>query len=213
MTEADWLACDDPQLMLEELSLVDAWRRRDRRTDLLCVACARLLWPLLADDVKAAVEWKEATAGRGDEDEEVGDEHGRTVKDATDCRGTTEQIMAPRTVEAAWLCEFGNAFYHLCHSFPATLSSDIPKQLADLLREIFGNPFRPVECDPAWLTSDVVALARGNYEERAFDRMPILADALQDAGCDNEDVLTHCRDPKQVHVRGCWVIDLLLGKV
>jgi hypothetical protein len=81
-----------------------------------------------------------------------------------------------------------------------------------LVRDIFGNPFRPVALDPAWLTSDVLALARGIYEERAFDRMPILADALQDAGCTNDDVLTHCRDLKHVHVRGCWVLDLLLGK-
>ena len=64
---------------------------------------------------------------------------------------------------------------------------------------------------PAWLTSDVVALARGIYDDRAFECMPILADALQDAGCDNPDVLHHCRDANQVHVRGCWVVDLLLG--
>ena len=83
-------------------------------------------------------------------------------------------------------------------------------QLA-LLRAIFGNPFRPVAVDPAWPTSDVVALAKGIYEERAFDRMPILADALQDAGCDNEDILSHCRGPGP-HVRGCWVVDLVLGK-
>jgi hypothetical protein len=80
------------------------------------------------------------------------------------------------------------------------------------LHDIFGNPFRPVTLDPSWLTSDVVALARGIYDERAFDRMPILADALQDAGCDSEDVLNHCRDEKGTHVRGCWVVDLLLGK-
>jgi hypothetical protein len=81
----------------------------------------------------------------------------------------------------------------------------------EILTDIFGNPFRPVAVDPAWLTSTVVALARGIYEERAFDRMPILADALQDAGCDNEDVLDHCRGPGP-HVRGCWVVDMLLGK-
>ena len=83
-------------------------------------------------------------------------------------------------------------------------------QLA-LLRDIFGNPFRPVSLDSAWLTSDVLALARGIYDERAFDRMPILADALQDAGCDNDAILTHCRG-SEPHVRGCWVVDLLLGK-
>ncbi len=83
---------------------------------------------------------------------------------------------------------------------------------ATLLRDIFGNPFRPVTLDPAWLTSDVLALARGIYEERAFDRMPILADALQDAGCTNEEVLKHCRNTSLTHVRGCWVVDLVLGK-
>jgi hypothetical protein len=80
----------------------------------------------------------------------------------------------------------------------------------DLIREVFGNPFRPVDVSP-WLTSDVVALARGIYEEKAFDRMPILADALQDAGCDDVNVLDHCREPRE-HVRGCWVLDRLLGK-
>jgi hypothetical protein len=51
------------------------------------------------------------------------------------------------------------------------------------------------------------------YDDREFSAMPILADALQDAGCDDEDVLTHCRDTSLAHVRGCWVVDLVLGKV
>jgi len=82
---------------------------------------------------------------------------------------------------------------------------------ADLVRDVFGNPFRPVAVKPAWLTSDVVALATGIYADRAFDRMPILADALQDAGCDNEEVLDHCRSGGP-HVRGCWAVDLLTGR-
>jgi hypothetical protein len=81
-----------------------------------------------------------------------------------------------------------------------------------LLRDIFGNPFCAATVDSAWLTTDVVALARGIYEEKAFDRMPILADALQDAGCDNDDILNHCRDTSLTHVRGCWVIDLLTSR-
>jgi hypothetical protein len=84
--------------------------------------------------------------------------------------------------------------------------------ICNLIRDIFGNPFRPAALNESWLTSDVVALAKGIYEERAFDRMPILADALQDAGCAVDEVLNHCRDAKQFHVRGCWVVDLLLGK-
>jgi hypothetical protein len=82
---------------------------------------------------------------------------------------------------------------------------------ADLAREVFGNPFRPVEFSPDWRTSTAVALAAQMYKTREFGAMPILADALQDAGCDNDDVLNHCRQPG-THVRGCWVVDLVLGK-
>ena len=85
-------------------------------------------------------------------------------------------------------------------------------RLCEFVREVFGNPFRHVELDPAWLTSTVTALAAGMYESRDFSAMPILADALQDAGCENADVLGHCRDPNATHVRGCWVVDLVLGK-
>ncbi|MBM3981002.1 MAG: hypothetical protein FJ304_12090 [Planctomycetes bacterium] len=81
-----------------------------------------------------------------------------------------------------------------------------------LLRDIFGNPFRPVTFSPSWRTDTAVALARTMYESREFGAMPILADALQDAGCDSDDILNHCRDTTQVHVRGCWVCDLVLGK-
>jgi len=80
-----------------------------------------------------------------------------------------------------------------------------------LFRDVAGNPFRPVTLDPAWQTPTVTALARQVYESRDFSAMPILADALQDAGCDDEDVLDHCRGPGP-HVRGCWVVDLVLGK-
>ena len=86
-----------------------------------------------------------------------------------------------------------------------------PERICSLIRDVFGNPFRPVTVDPRWLTSDVLALARSLYDERAFDRMPILADALQDAGCTDEKVLAHCRG-EGPHCRGCWVVDLLLGK-
>jgi biotin carboxyl carrier protein len=85
------------------------------------------------------------------------------------------------------------------------------ESVTNCLRDIFGNPFRPVAIDPRWLTSTVVDLAGGIYEERAFERMPILADALMDAGCDNEEIIAHCRGDGP-HVRGCWVVDLLLGK-
>ncbi|MCE9530975.1 MAG: hypothetical protein K8T89_07610 [Planctomycetes bacterium] len=77
--------------------------------------------------------------------------------------------------------------------------------------DIVGNPFRPVTIDPRWLTSNVVDLALAIYEDRAFDRMPILADALMDAGCDSDEIIHHCRGVGP-HVRGCWVLDSILGK-
>jgi hypothetical protein len=81
-----------------------------------------------------------------------------------------------------------------------------------LLRDIFGNRFRSVAIPRKWQTDTAITLARQMYDSRDFGAMPILADALQDAGCDDEAILSHCRDPNQVHVRGCWVVDLVLGK-
>ncbi len=86
---------------------------------------------------------------------------------------------------------------------------------ATLLRCIFGNPFHPLPAiDPAlqaWNGGTVVKLAQAIYDDRAFDRLPILADALEEAGCDNKAILDHYRGPGP-HVRGCWVVDLILGK-
>jgi hypothetical protein len=83
---------------------------------------------------------------------------------------------------------------------------------ADIARDIFGNPFRPpVVLAPEWRTNTVVAIARQMFTTNEFGAMPILADALQDAGGDDERILSHCRADKP-HVRGCWVVDLILGK-
>jgi hypothetical protein len=90
---------------------------------------------------------------------------------------------------------------------------EINREFTSYCLDIFGtDPFRPVAFDPVWRTDTAVSLAKRMYESRDFSPMPILADALQDAGCDSDDILNHCRDTKQVHVRGCWVIDLVLGK-
>src|SRR5262245_46417857 len=92
------------------------------------------------------------------------------------------------------------------------------KLLAGFLREVVGNPFKPPRFEAAWRTSTVVQLAQGIFEDRAFDRMPILADALLDADCDEEAVLRHCRGTELhakesvQHVRGCWVVELALGR-
>lgn len=86
--------------------------------------------------------------------------------------------------------------------------------ICDYIRDIFGNPFHPVALDSIWLTwndGTVVKLAEAIYQERAFDRLPILADAFEEAGCHDADILNHCRQPG-VHARGCWVIDTILKK-
>jgi hypothetical protein len=88
------------------------------------------------------------------------------------------------------------------------------KARVGLMCDLFGNPFRPVILDPTWLAwngGTVPKLAQAIYDECRFADLPILADALEEAGCDNIDVLAHCRSSDE-HVRGCWVVDLLLGK-
>jgi hypothetical protein len=104
------------------------------------------------------------------------------------------------------------------HRAPESRRRAERKQLAQLFREVVGNPFRSPRFDPAWRTSTVVRLAQGIFDERAFDGMPVLADALLDADCDEESVLRHCRGTElhakeQVpHQRGCWVLGLILGR-
>jgi hypothetical protein len=80
-----------------------------------------------------------------------------------------------------------------------------------LLRDIFGNPFHRTVLDPACRTPAAVALARAIYDERLFEDLPVLGDVLEEAGCTDPPVLSHCRGPGP-HVRGCWVVDLVLAK-
>ncbi len=87
--------------------------------------------------------------------------------------------------------------------------------VCQIIRDIFGNPFQPQpELETTWLSCNdgkIPKLAQSIYDERRFDEMPILADALEEAGCSNAEVLAHCRET-EMHVRGCWVLDWLLGK-
>jgi hypothetical protein len=100
------------------------------------------------------------------------------------------------------------------HSTALSVTNDVPAEWAAhhaIIRCIFANPFAPVSFDDSWSTGDCLAMARGMYETRDFGAMPILADALQDAGCEHEGVLDHCRK-HPVHVRGCFGVDELLQK-
>lgn len=118
--------------------------------------------------------------------------------------------------EPAWVAAKA-AFYALSLESPgAAQKHEGPlwewewKSLFATAREVLGEADSPDPRWPRWRTTDVLALARGIHRDRAFDRLPILADALQDAGCDDEDVLNHCRRPGG-HVRGCWAVDLAMG--
>jgi hypothetical protein len=86
-----------------------------------------------------------------------------------------------------------------------------PKVLARYIREQIGNPFQPYRCEPEWRTETVLILASAIESDHAFDHMPILADALEEAGCDEQPMLDHLRGPGP-HSQGCWVLDLILDR-
>jgi hypothetical protein len=218
MTEAEWLAATDPTPMVRFLE----GKVSDRKLRLFGCGCCRRAWDLLVrKPSRAAVEAAEAYAD--------GLLDAASLRAARNAARNAANLMAKKEIpfngqaiyaagavqEICWIEFLGwnGAAYTLCQRFVApNAASRERKAQADMLRDIFGNPFHPVALNPSWLTSTVLALAIGIYEERAFDRLPILADALQDAGCDNEDILNHCRESCRVHVRGCFVVDLVLGK-
>jgi hypothetical protein len=216
MTEEEWLTCAAPQAMLEHL--------RDKATarKLRLFACGqcRQLWSHLSSlRSRRAVEVSESFAdGRASQ----ADLKKAWIKAAAFAEGFRKRFRLPAEATGWNSLPETHAVHFVVFasgepcSHVAIYSDDSTAFVGDhwqrVFLDIFGNPFRPVSLDAEWLTSTVVALATGIYAERAFDRMPILADALQDAGCTNEDVLNHCRDTSLTHVRGCWVVDLVLGK-
>lgn len=113
-----------------------------------------------------------------------------------------------------WVVAMSDAYEAADRSHPDAMLTDRKGEMADLLRCVFGNPFRPARFDPAWLAWNdgiIPKLAQAIYDERAYDRLPILGDALEEAGCADDRVLSHLRGPGP-HGRGCWVVDLVLGK-
>ena len=111
-----------------------------------------------------------------------------------------------------WSCRFHIKMDRVRKSGRRLFSRTTPtiKQLA-LAYDIFSNPFRPVTLDSTWLTSSVRKLGKAGYDDRTFDRLPILADALEEAGCTSSEMLDHFRSGGE-HVRGCWALDLILEK-
>ena len=214
MTEAEWLTTKLPLYMLREYP--GEWDAR--KAFQAGRHCLRHSWHLLSDLQRQYVEQVEEF-DEGKVSEEEVDRLWFWVYQADFQRESREDEAITYAFEAlrsftVSLSRDGliSVFDGIANSVGYVASEAKEKEWQCwVLREVFGNPFRPVKADPAWLTSDVLLLARGIYEEKAFDRMPILADALQDAGCENVNVLDHCRLPGE-HVRGCWVLDVLLGK-
>jgi hypothetical protein len=223
MTEAEWLACTNPQKTLEFLR----GKATERKLRLFaCGCCYRLhdLWGMM-DGCLEAVEFANLYADGGAAREDL-----KLVRDnlfvIDDYYGSSEEIrfhaldcvmaiplgdvsrLANRIIEY-----FENQHYWTEAELEAEQEAERVLQ-CEILRDFFGNPFRLVVVESSWLTwndGTVPKLAQAIYDERAFDRLPVLADTLKEAGCTNADILGHCRQSGK-HDRGCWVVDLLLGK-
>jgi hypothetical protein len=199
---ARWLACTEPRDML---------RGSDRKLRLFAVECCRRLERLLHQRSRQAVEAAERFA----EGELDGDELERArIAAVYDPHGTTARALANNAAMYAALPSARAAAYAVCEvSFAADQKAGRGWQ-CDLLREIIGNPHQPVTIDRAWLARNdraVLKLARAIYDERDFADLGVLADALEDAGCRDERLLDHCREPGE-HVHGCWALDCVLAR-
>jgi hypothetical protein len=241
MTEQEWLVANNSSPMLEFLRSQGATRRSGgrRKLRLFACACVRGIWLLLrkpgsrkavevaeqfADGLASAEELREAyEASRdalGRESSQIGkspywqsaEAAGHVAARAFDGGDHPSVAHASSSASLAWIMDQVGRGQGRDHDAKVRSVGGTRRALhAAWLRDIIGNPFRPVKIKATWKTANVIALATAIYDDRAFDRLPILADALEDAGCDNADMLNHCRQPGE-HVRGCWVVDLVLGK-
>ncbi len=234
MTEQEWLESTDPIRMLEVL---EKRRIPAHRLRLFAAICCRRAWPELTDGRShAAIEALEMYAdgpGKQSDKEELTSAHvaaeavvAGTIEDSRPFWVARCVAAASEPTEAWWVARWAADLW-----LTAVGKSDSPagkraargarKQeaahLANLLRDVIGNPRRRLTFDPAWLTPTVLALAQTAYEERQLpsghldaDRLAVLADVLEDVGAAAE-LLEHLRGPGP-HVRGCHVLDLLLGR-
>jgi hypothetical protein len=218
MTAVEWLVCGDPKRMLEHLGAV----LDRRRCILFFCACERRCVPRYEPEILDATErYAEGQATAGEvltaylregnfvDMNFVTDEIGSLSWAVSESLGSTRRnahaILERASAESRDLTTAEREALRLSEI-------EVEKRnQCNLIRDIFGNPFHRVCFTPASITSNACRLAESIYEDRAFDRLPILADALEEAGCTDTDILDHCREPGP-HVRGCWVVDLLLGK-
>ena len=227
MTEAEWLTGTD---LARRLEFAEG-RLSPRRARLLAAALCRAAGPLIdhPDLVRTLneVEWYADGKAGGAELAAAGQkcrvlaiqQYERSHRSAERDDPDAARADLART-ELAWAVAYAAAVsvtvrdvaMRLGGEVARSLGEEFPAECRDRVRDVVGNPFAPVAFLPAWRTSTALGVATEIYDTRDFTAMPILADALQDAGCDVDDVLSHCRDPHATHVRGCWVVDAVLGK-
>jgi hypothetical protein len=221
--EAEWLACSNPALMLEAMR----GRASDRKLRLFAVGCCRFtLTSSTPDQSRHAVEVIERFADGLASSGELHRARSQAFHAAMQFvfkrqrelrdRGVEWLLrrMSPEEMDLYFIAEAAQTFtpfrIGLLRHWPNP-PLGFMQTAPSLLRDVFRNPFRPVALDPTWLVPCVVKLARTIYDERATDRMAELADALEEVGCHHADILGHCRH-QGPHVRGCWVVDAILGK-
>jgi hypothetical protein len=219
MTEAEWTTSNDSYRALKPCRKIIRYHPRKGR--LFAVACCYRIWNRLTDErSRKAVETAALHAEGLATDHQLQAAEARASvahADAYRLRGKAgacpewaAQFAA--SLDAWFAATRASNFAYVAAGDPVSEPGPEKKVQADLARCIFGPlPFRPVAPDPVWLAANVKQLAQGIYADRAFDRLPLLADALEEAGCTDADILAHCRGPSP-HVRGCWVVDLILGK-
>ncbi len=203
MTEEEWLTGRDPEPMLWYLRQHQA---SDRKLRLFAVACARRSRELLPTDrerivLDVAVHMADGRTLEQD----------RRMAQARVGFGPIAALLGPAVDAAHEIARFVAAARGRNMASAASRAEQAVQ--ADLLREVFGNPIRAVPLDPRWWEWNqgfIRQLAQGIYEDHTFHRLPILADALEDAGCTDAVILNHLRGPGN-HVRGCWCVDLLLA--
>lgn len=212
-SERIWLTTTDVSKLIWELEHQHdmGFPPSDRKLRLFACACAREFSALFFDQAcEDAIEITEWFCDGEAERSELGQADSMAQAVAKQSRGEVAraaQVVVDATeLHAMWAASYTSSQV----VSEATRDQEIAHR-CNLLRDIFGNPFRPVTLEPRWLSSTVLDLARTIYDEKLFERMPILGDALLDAGCDSEEIIQHCQGAGS-HVRGCWVVDLLLGK-
>ncbi len=216
MTEQQWLT----STCLSEMQSFLWGKISDRKLRLFGCACVRRVWHLLEEPARRLVEAGECLA-----DATVTKKDLAAVKKAVRrLRMTTALQAACNTLkgrawdaasDAAWMARSAEVLQPPWPTANHTDAGIIYQYQCGLLRDMVGNPFRAVMVDPAWLAWNDGAVAKIGqviYDSRCFEQMPILADALEEAGCTDADMLAHCRNPGE-HARGCWIVDLVLGRV